>query len=66
MFEFLNKSSDKELQKELIKQLTISNALKCLESQYNSADSLMSVEEIKQHYNEICDELFKGKENDHM
>ena len=50
--------------KQLIKQLTISYALKCLESQYNSADSLMSVEEIKKHYNEICDELFKGKEND--
>lgn len=66
MFEFLNKSSDKELQKELIKQLTISNALKYLESQYNSADSLMSVEEIKKHYNEICDELFKGKEDDFM
>lgn len=63
MFDFLRKSSDRELEEELIKQLTIANALKCLESQYNSPDSLMSVEEIKQHYNEICTELFKGDTN---
>ena len=61
MFDFLKSSSDKDLQKELIKQLTIANALKCLESQYNSPDSLMSVAEIRQHYNEICDEIF-GKD----
>lgn len=64
MFDFLRKSSDRELEEELIKQLTISNALKCLESQYNSADSLMTVEEIKQHYNDICKEIFKDRNND--
>lgn len=64
MFDFLRKSSDRELEEELIKQLTISNALKCLESQYNSADSLMTVEEIKQHYDDICKEIFKDREND--
>lgn len=64
MFEFLNKSSDKELEKELIKQLTILNALKFLESQYSSADSIMTVEEIKQSYEDICNEIFKDKDND--
>ena len=64
MFDFLRKSSDRELEEELIKQLTISNALKCLESQYNSADSLMTVEEIKQHYDDICKEIFKDRNND--
>ncbi len=63
MFDFLRKSSDRELQEELIKQITISNALKCLESQYNSADSLMTVEEIKEHYEEICNELFERENN---
>lgn len=63
MFDFLHKSSDRELEEELIKQLTIANALKCLESQYNSADSLMSVEEIKTQYEEICNELFKRDNN---
>lgn len=61
MFDFLRNSSNRELEEELIKQLTISNALKCLESQYNSADSLMSVEEIRKHYKEICNELFKER-----
>ena len=64
MFEFLSKSSDKELEKELIKQLTILNALKFLESQYSSADSIMTVEEIKQSYEDICNEIFKDKDND--
>lgn len=64
MFEFLSKSSDKELEKELIKQLTILNALKFLESQYSSADSIMTVEEIKQCYEDICNEIFKDKNND--
>lgn len=64
MFDFLRKSSDRELEEELIKQLTILNALKCLESQYNSADSLMTVEEIKQYYDDICKEIFKDRNND--
>lgn len=59
MFDFIRKSSNRELEEELVKQLTIANALKCLESQYNSPDSLMSVAEIRHHYNEICKELFK-------
>lgn len=63
MFDFLKNSSDKDLERELIKQLTISNALKCLEAQYNSADSLMTVEEIKEQYDEICNELFKRDKN---
>lgn len=66
MFEFLSKSSDKELEEELIKQLTISNALKCLEAQYRSADSIMTVEEIKKHYDEICKEIFKEENNDKL
>ena len=45
MFDFLRKSSDRELEEELVKQLTIANTLKMLEIQYNSADSVMTVEE---------------------
>ena len=63
MFDFLRKSSDRELEEELIKQLTISNALKCLESQYNSPDALMTVAQIRHHYNVICKELFKEDNN---
>lgn len=59
MFDFLKRASNEDLEKELIKQLTIANALRCLESQYNSPDALMTVEEIKQQYNEICKELFR-------
>lgn len=64
MFDFLRKSSDRELEEELIKQLTVSNALKFLESQYSSADSIMTVEEIRQHYEDICNEIFKDRNND--
>lgn len=64
MFDFLHKSSNKDLEKELIRQLTLSNALKCLEFQYNSPDSYMSVEQIKKYHNEICKELFKEENND--
>ena len=64
MFDFLRKSSDRELEEELIKQLTIANTLKMLEIQYNSADSVMTVEEIRAHYKSICDEIFKERNND--
>lgn len=59
MFDFLRKSSDRELEEELIKQLTISNTLKMLEIQYNSADSIMTVEEIREHYKRVSEEIFK-------
>lgn len=66
MFDFLRKSSDRELEEELVKQLTIANTLKMLEIQYNSADSVMTVEEIRAHYKNICDEIFKERNNDVM
>ena len=59
MFDFLRKSSDRELEEELVKQLTISNTLKMLEIQYNSADSIMTVEEIREHYERVSEEIFK-------
>lgn len=59
MFDFLRKSSDRELEEELVKQLTISNTLKMLEIQYNSADSIMTVEEIREHYKRVSEEIFK-------
>ncbi len=59
MFDFLRKSSDRELEEELIKQLTISNTLKMLEIQYNSADSIMTVEEIREYYKRVSEEIFK-------
>lgn len=60
MFEFLNKSSDKELQKELIKQLTIANWLKLLESQYNHPDSIINIIDIQDEYQKIYNNL-KGE-----
>lgn len=59
MFDFLKNSSDEELEKELIKQLTFSNWLNLLNSQYSHADSIMSVEEIQSVYQTIYDELKK-------
>lgn len=59
MFDFLKNSSDEELEKELIKQLTFSNWLNLLNSQYMHADSIMSVEEIQSVYQTIYDELKK-------
>ena len=64
MFDFLRKSSDRELEEELIKQLAISNTLKMLEIQYNSADSVMTVDEIREHYKKVCNEIFKEEEYD--
>ena len=59
MFDFLKNSSNEELEKELIKQLTFSNWLNLLNSQYMHADSIMSVEEIQSIYQTIYDELKK-------
>ena len=59
MFDFLKNSSDKELEKELIKQLTFSNWLNLLNSQYQHADSVMSVQEIQDAYKIIYDEMKK-------
>ena len=59
MFDFLKNSSNEELEKELIKQLTFSNWLNLLNSQYMHADSIMSVEEIQSVYQTIYDELKK-------
>ena len=57
MFDFLKNSSNEDLQKELIKQLTFSNWLKLLDSQYKHADSIMSIEEIQSVYQIIYNEL---------
>lgn len=53
MFDFLRKSSDKELEKELVKQLMIANWLKLLESQYNHPDSILDISEIQNMYKKI-------------
>lgn len=59
MFDFLRNSSDEDLEKELIKQLTFSNWLNLLDSQYNHADSIMSISEIQSMYKIIYTELKK-------
>lgn len=63
MFNFLNKS-DRELEEELVRQLTIANTLKMLEIQYNSADSIMNVNEIREHYKKVYEEIFKEENNE--
>lgn len=60
MFDFLRKSSDRELEEELIKQLTIANWLKLLESQYNHPDSIINIIDIQDEYQKIYNSL-KGE-----
>ena len=57
MFDFLKKASDKELEKELIKQLTVANWLKLLESQYNHPDCILNVNEIQKFYQKIYEAM---------
>ena len=57
MFDFLNKLSSKELEKELIRQLTFSNWLRLLDSQYTHPDSFMTITEIQYAYEVIYKEL---------
>lgn len=57
MFNFLKKSSDRELAEELVKQLTISNMLQILNSQYNHPDSIIPINEIQELYQQVFDEI---------
>lgn len=57
MFNFLKKSSDRELAEELVKQLTISNMLQILNSQYNHPDSIIPIDEIQELYQGVFDEI---------
>ena len=57
MFNFLKKSSDRELAEELVKQLTISNMLQILNSQYNHPDSIIPIDEIQELYQQVFDEI---------
>ena len=43
---------------EILKQLTIANALNMLDHQYNHADSFMGVDEIQNKYYGIATEIF--------
>lgn len=43
---------------ELVKNIAFHNALIFLDSQYNSSDSIMGIEEIKKYYEGIRNEIF--------
>lgn len=45
-------------EQEINKNTAFANALKFLENQYNSSDAIMSIEEIKEYYTSIRNEIF--------
>ena len=45
-------------EQEINKNIAFNNALLFLDSQYNSSDAIMSVEETKQYYKSIRNEIF--------
>lgn len=51
-------SQMKFAEEELVKSIAFYNALTFLDSQYNSSDSIMGIEEIKKYYEGIRNEIF--------